>query len=73
MVQHQDLDLVGLAAPEDHHREREHAPDGDIGERPQSNGRERAGTRRGRTVVGSIEGTNFLVRRVLVFSNSTEM
>jgi hypothetical protein len=35
MAQHQDLDLVGLAAPEEQHHEREHATDGELGERPQ--------------------------------------
>jgi hypothetical protein len=34
VTQHQDLDLLGLAAPEDQHYEREHATDGEVGERP---------------------------------------
>ncbi len=35
MAQHQDLDLLRLAAPEDQHHEREHAMDSEIRERPQ--------------------------------------
>ncbi len=72
MAQHQDLDLLGLAAPEDQHHEREHATASEIRERPTvGNGEEWAGARRGRTVLGSIEGTNCQVRGLLVFSDPT--
>jgi len=35
VAQHQDLDLLGPATPEGKHHEREHATDGEVGERPQ--------------------------------------
>jgi hypothetical protein len=34
VAQHQDLDLLGLAAPEHQHHDRQHAADGEVDERP---------------------------------------
>lgn len=36
VTQHQDLDLLGLAAPEDEHHEREYAAVAEVSERPES-------------------------------------